>query len=231
MQQDAFAGVAPLLRELHPLVKLISTVLIFIFALSTTSPAALLLYLLLLGLFLLVNGLGGRLAGLFPVVSAAALAVFVVAVLFAASWQSALAAALRLYYLFFSFTLFVGTTSPNEFLRALHRARLPWPLRIGLLITMRFVPVLREDMAKILQSFSMRVNYGQRNLVLTYRGIIVPFLFRMMSLSDQVTMNLQLRGFGSEARQTSYRNSSWKAADAVFVVANLVVMGTIRWTL
>ncbi len=229
MQGSAFAGVAPFLRELHPIVKLITTILIFIYALATPSPTALLLYLVLLWGFLLLAGLGGQLRGPLPYVSAAAVIVFVVGWLFGGTFPMALAAAVRFFYLFFSFTLFVGSTSPNEFLRALHQARLPWMLRVGLLITMRFIPVLKEDMTKIIQSFSLRVDKGQRSLGLMYRGMLVPFLFRMMSLSDQIAMNLQMRGFGTERQQTRYRDVSFGSYDLVFLLANLVIMGTIRW--
>ena len=229
MQQGAFDSVTPFVRQLHPLVKLVTTMLIFVYALSTTSPAALFLYLILLGGFLVVTGLGDQLKGLLPLVSGAALLVFGIGVFFGGTWQASLAAALRLFYLFFSFTLFVGTTSPNDFLRALHKARLPWMLRMGLLITMRFIPVLKEDMNKIKQSFSLRIDTGQRNLGITYRGMIIPFLFRMMSLYDQITMNLQLRGFGPDQQQTSYRDVPWGMGDIAFVLLNLVAMGTIRW--
>lgn len=229
MHEGAFAGVAPFLRELHPIVKLFTTILIFTYALATPSPTALLLYLFLLWGFLLLAGLGSQLKGLLPYVSAAALVVFVVGLLFGGTFPMALAAAVRFFYLFFSFTLFVGSTSPNEFLRALDKARLPWTLRVGLLITMRFIPVLKEDMTKIIQSFSLRVDRRTCSLGLLYRGVLVPFLFRMMSLSDQIAMNLQMRGFGPERQQTRYRDVSLGTHDLVFVFANLAVMGTIRW--
>ncbi len=229
MQDLAFSGVASFVRLLHPIIKLTTTLTIFIYALATPSPVALVLYLLILWVFLLSVGLGSQIRGPLPYVSGVALLVFVLGWMFGGMFETALAAALRFFYLFFSFILFVGSTSPNEFIRAVNQLRLPWKLQVGLLITMRFIPVLKEDMTKIMQSFSLRVSKDKRSIRLMYRALLVPFLFRMMNLSDQVSMNLQMRGFGPTQHHIRYRDVSFSIYDLIFMMTNLAIMGMIRW--
>ncbi|RJX28088.1 MAG: energy-coupling factor transporter transmembrane protein EcfT [Dethiobacter sp.] len=228
---DFFAETRPanFLQELNPLVKLLVSMLIFIYCLSSARLWPLLIMFLLLLVFLLASGLGRAVLKVLPFGLLIGTSVLAISLLLGSSREGALVSLLRIHYLFISFLLFSATTSPAAFMSALNQLKMPSSLSLGLVIVMRFLPVLSQEMEKIYQSFALRTGNKKKKLSLTYRGIMVPFIFRLFTLSDNLTLALQMRAFESRPALSSYGKVAVKPGDWLFLGIIMALMGVIRW--
>lgn len=100
--------------------------------------------------------------------------------------------------------LAVGTS--GAVLVAIHPARmaawlntlpLPRSVPVALLVSIRFVPVLRKETARIKEAMLARgIDFRWYRPEHLYRSLIVPFMVRLLDINDGLTTSLETRGFG-----------------------------------
>ena len=74
----------------------------------------------------------------------------------------------------------------------------------------------------------MRLNGQKRGFKVWYRGMVIPFVFRMFSLSDNLSLALHMKGFGT-ATPTVYKPVGIKAADLIFLSIISLFMAGVKW--
>jgi len=200
------------LFRINPLGKLFLSLFIFTYSLAVNSAIfQLTLFLVILNL-LLVAGLYQPLLKILPLALLVGGSMFTISYYWGSGLENALIFALRLFILFTVFIMFGATTDTSTYLRSLHTLKIPAHLSIGLLITFRFIPVLAVEMQKIALSFSLRKKNSRPSLKTLYRGFMVPFVFRLFTLSDDLALTLHVRGYGStdhpDSGSTSDHNRS-----------------------
>lgn len=222
-------GKAGFLEEINPLVKLLVSTLLFILSLGTTRVVPLGILLLTLALFLTLCGLGRAILRVLPPGLFLGGGVMAVSYYSGCSLDLALSSGLRILFLFIAFLLFGATTRPITLVRALNQLKIPPALGLGLLVVARFLPVLSQEMEKIRLSFNLRAGHRKKSLSLLYRGIIIPFIFRLFTLSDHITLALQMRAFESRLPCAGGREVSTGTRDWLFLGSALSLAGVIMW--
>lgn len=217
------------LCHINPLSKLLVSLGIFIYCLTTNSLTPLLIFFPPFLIFLLVAGLGQSILKITPFAFLLGGSIILINLLLGGTLASGLVSAVRIFYFFLSFLLFGSTTDPATFIRALERLKVPPFLTLGMLISLRFIPVLQKEMEKISQSFFLRSQDKKKNWSLAYRGLMVPFVFRLFTVSDNMTLALQLRSFGSNSARSSYKTVKFAWQDCFFIFIFMFVMVGIRW--
>lgn len=219
------------LIQVHPLVKLLASLLVFIYCLTVKEWLPLAVFLLCFLSFLFFAGLGKSIVRVLPLALLLGGSILVVNFLLGGAGIAGLVSALRIFCFFLSFLLFGATTCPASFMRALNQLKVPSSLSIGMLISLRFVPVLQQEMEKIIQSFSLRLGHRRGEWNLAYRGLMVPFVFKMLTVSDSLTLALQMRAFGTTTQRTNYQEVKIKVTDWLFLLTIILVMVGIEWML
>lgn len=111
---------------------------------------------------------------------------------------------------------------PISFVRVLEKKKIPSAWTLGILIALRFIHVLREEMRRIILAMKLR---GFRRIYLKpklmYRAFLVPLLIRIFSISDTLSMSLELRGFSMVEKRSIFQVQSFCFVDGLFLFLSL----------
>jgi energy-coupling factor transport system permease protein len=217
-----------LVKGMNPIIKFVLTIIIIVFSIWTNTLTG---QVLNLGFLLLMFAVWGLLPGfirLVPIMLLFLIPVFLISVICGSTLQAAGVSSIRIVFMFLCYVLFCGSTCPSMLTRSLNTVGVSSYVSIGILITLRFIPVLMNEMQKIKDSFDMRLNGQKRGFKVWYRGMIIPFVFRMSSLSDNLSLALHMKGFGTAA-PTVYKPVGIKAADLIFLSIISLFMAGVKW--
>jgi energy-coupling factor transport system permease protein len=143
--------------------------------------------------------------------------------------QYGLTVALRLAAILAMSTLFVVTTEPTQFVRALiHQARLSPRLAYSIFAAYRFVPLVEVEFSNIRAAHQLRGGVGRRGPLARIQeiaGYAIPLLALAVRRGERVALAMESRAFGALAQRTYYRETTLGRADLAFAVAGLVVLG------
>lgn len=112
--------------------------------------------------------------------------------------------------------LIVTDYNSSEILSALQRLHLPKIFIIGLTITIRYIPTFRREFRIIKQAMHIRgVEFSVKHPLRTFEYLLVPQLFRCVSLSAELTAAGLTKGIATEEKRTSYFNNRFHGVDCV----------------
>jgi energy-coupling factor transport system permease protein len=98
---------------------------------------------------------------------------------------------LTLLIVIFTFTF---TTSPREILKVF--SFLPYEIAIMLMLSFRFVPLVKDEVAKIINAQKSRgLNFRSVNFFKTYFPILVPLFVKTLEGSNHLALAMESRGF------------------------------------
>lgn len=131
------------------------------------------------------------------------------------------AAALRLYAMFGVTLLFVATTEPADFVRAMMQQwKVNERLGYGTLAVLRFIPDLRRELEAVRAAHRVRGMTGRGNrgkLAERLRRYMIPLLAAAVRRAERTAYAMDARGFGSRRRRTYYRKFAFAPRDWVFL--------------
>lgn len=153
--------------------------------------------------------------------------VFLVTLLIGDSTEAAFGAALHL-ELMLLLSLWMFRTPVSELLRGLQSCKVPDGLLLGFLIVFRFVDVLFDELRSIRLAGSMLPKGSLRRGEKLYRCLMLPFVYRLFVLSDQLSLSVTSRDFGADKR-SQYRVNPIRALDLLATAASAAVCGVIVW--
>lgn len=112
--------------------------------------------------------------------------------------------------------LIVTDYNSSEILSALQRLHLPKIFIIGLTITIRYIPTFRREFRIIKQAMHIRgVEFSVKHPLRTFEYLLVPQLFRCVSLSAELTAAGLTKGIATEEKRTSYFDNQFHGVDYV----------------
>lgn len=110
--------------------------------------------------------------------------------------------------------LIVTDYNSSEILSALQRLHLPKIFIIGLTITIRYIPTSRREFRIIKQAMHIRgVEFSVKHPLRTFEYLLVPKLFRCVSLSAELTAAGLTKGIATKERRTSYFDNRFHRVD------------------
>jgi len=131
-------------------------------------------------------------------------------------------------------SLFVLTTEPTQFVRALiHQAGLSPRIAYSVFAAYRFVPLVEVEFANIRAAHQVRGALGRRGLRTRLReiaGYAIPLLALAVRRGERVALAMESRAFGALPRRTYFRVTRFGWTDVWFSLAALVLLvGLAAW--
>ncbi|MDR2108885.1 MAG: energy-coupling factor transporter transmembrane protein EcfT [Coriobacteriales bacterium] len=123
----------------------------------------------------------------------------------------------------------VISLSPVALTRSLAQLGCPRILTLGMLVAIRFVPILLGEMHRVREAMRTR---GVRLLspAYFYRAFLIPLIMRLVSISELLALSLETRGFDlSQAEATVFRPVRFGARDWAFAVVTLLLLAAMLW--
>lgn len=122
--------------------------------------------------------------------------------------------------------VFTLNVKPTELSRVLTQIGCPRKISIAILITYRFIPVLKQEINRIIEAMKVRgVKFHWWNPIQSYSVIFLPLMIRIISISDTLALSLETRGFSSKGKSTFYKKIILKKKDIFITI--LTILGTI----
>lgn len=122
---------------------------------------------------------------------------------------------LRLYAIILLFQQFLMWTHPTDLALLLVKAKLPYKYAMLLGLTLRFFPVLEQELGNIFEAQEARGVELQGSLrrALAFVPIVLPFCLRTLRRANEVALAMELRGYGFRPRRTFLRTIRYRPVD------------------
>lgn len=138
------------------------------------------------------------------------------------------ALALRFLTLTTTFSLFFLTTLPDELGLMLEKVHVPYDISFAFVGAIRFVPVMANEAAQIVDShrargFEIRKGWPLKR-VRRYVPIIVTIIVNAIKRSGELAESLESRAFGAGERRVNLYELEMKTRDYACVVLSLVIV-------
>ena len=96
--------------------------------------------------------------------------------------------------------LFLGvalsmSVSAVRMTRSLSQIHTPRAITLGMLISMSFVPMLKGEIGRVREAMKTRGAGSVLNPKIIYRAFLVPFVMRLVNISDTLALSVETRGF------------------------------------
>ncbi len=82
--------------------------------------------------------------------------------------------------------------------RCFQQMRVARHITLGMLIAMSFTPTLRTEIARVREAMRTRGAGGILNIRILYRALLLPFVMRLVNISDTLALSVETRGFVME---------------------------------
>lgn len=117
------------------------------------------------------------------------------------------------------------STSPCDLTRCLAKLKCPRVITLGMLVTLKFIPVLVGEIKQIWEAMKVRganMNWYRPSCI--YRAFIIPLVMRIIGISDTLSLSLETRAFTLDDSTSSvYKIIKIKARDFVFLACVIVL--------
>ena len=109
------------------------------------------------------------------------------------------------------------TLAPVHLTRCLAKMGVPRVMTLGMLIAIRFVPVIGDELRRVREAMRTR---GVRASF--YRAFIIPVMIRLLNISDTMALSLETRGFSSEDVPVSaYKSVCFTMRDGLYCALSM----------
>ena len=236
-------------HRIHPITKLIFTVILVILAVMTSDPLLLAFLLVVVFLAAWAGGLGRGLTEQIPLllVLGVMLVLFTVLTMQGGEVLFTLIPAgipfiggglpvttgallfgtilsLRFAVMLFSFQLLVVSTKPGELVTTLRQLKMPIDSTLMFLIALRFIPTLQREGIRISEAQLARgyaPGDGLMGKVRGLRPVILPLILNSLGKADTLGLTIDMRGYRRGKAETG--SISVGALDGVVLSAALVL--------
>lgn len=109
--------------------------------------------------------------------------------------------------------------------RNLSQIRMPRGMVIGLLIVFSFMPTLTEEIKRVKEAMKTRGSYNILNPKVLYRAFLIPFITRIVDISDTLSLSIETRGFDLKSKNyTVYRKEYLTIYDILFLLLIIAII-------
>lgn len=114
----------------------------------------------------------------------------------------------------------LGTSvEPVDMTRNLSTLKVPRSITLGILIATSFPPVLSAEIKRVREAMKTRGAGSVLSPKILYRAFLVPFVMRLVNISDILSLSVETRGFSLEkAQYTVYKKERIYLSDIVFIL-------------
>lgn len=248
MRANVYVDHDTLLHRLHPQVKLAILAATFACVYGVDRPVLVLPVTAILGLLLVAGGATSNVRRFAPLFVGVPLATFLVWSVFygrgpalagalprprAEATQFAAGMALKLESFLAASVLFLSITRVEEFTEALRGLGLPYRMSFAIALAFRLVPLFLSSALSVVAAQRARgLDFRRGGLLVRlgrYVPVIVPVFMGALRRAEAMAVALESRGFGRQARRTTFVRSRFGARDAWAAAAIGIVVGAYLW--
>ena len=103
--------------------------------------------------------------------------------------------------------------------RSLSEIHTPRAITLGMLISMSFVPMLKGEIGRVREAMKTRGAGSVLDPKILYRAFLVPFVMRLVNISDTLALSVETRGFTLGGSLYSiYQKESPALSDVLFLL-------------
>ncbi len=219
------------LCQINPLLKIILCIILISVALVLHQIWALSVLVGVLLVLLLVSvRINLKILGFVAI----ALVAFIMVSTWVRDFHTSVFSVLRLLLIALPTPLLASTTSPTDLVRSLQAIRLPSFLVLSLMLIWRFLPLIQQEVQRLMEANQLRGVDLTRQPTQWFSGLFMPLIFRIVAYADEVTVGLETRGYDPAAPRSTSQPLTWQVRDTLFAattVGILVVVGCLEWVL
>ncbi len=212
-------------QPIYPLISLVSGLLLFCVGLLVSKRLTLIYLLIAMTMLYIIFGYTKILLKAIPIFFIIGSIVGLGAALTSSSSMVGVQTLGRILLLAYASVIMVALP-PVNLTRNFIALGLPRILTLGMLVTIRFVPILISEIKQISEAMKTRgANVSIFNLSYLYRAFLVPFLMRIISMSDIMAISIETRGFVlSDKSKMVYKQVRLTKRDVAFALCMLGLM-------
>ncbi len=212
-------------NPIYPLISLASGLLVFCVGLLVSKRMSLIYLLIAMTVIYILFGYTKVLLKAIPMFAVIGAIVGAGAALTSQSLMVGLQTLGRILLLAYASVIMVALP-PVNLTRNFIALGLPRILTLGMLVTIRFVPILISEIKQISEAMKTRgAKISIFNLSYLYRAFLVPFLMRIISMSDIMAISIETRGFVlSDQSKVVYKQVRLSKRDIAYGLCILGVM-------
>ena len=114
--------------------------------------------------------------------------------------------------------------APVKLMRNLSQLRAPRAITLGMMIALSFFPLLAKEVRQVREAMRTRGAGSPVNPKIFYRAFMVPFVMRLVNISDTLALSVETRGFTTKkARYTIYKPVKFQWKDAVYIAISIAL--------
>lgn len=106
--------------------------------------------------------------------------------------------------------------------RSLSQVHTPRAITLGMLISMSFVPMLKGEIKRVREAMKTRGAGSVLNPKILYRAFLVPFVMRLVNISDTLALSVETRGFTLGGSLYSIYKKEYPALSDVLFILGIV---------
>lgn len=111
------------------------------------------------------------------------------------------------------------SVKPVSLYRNLSQWKAPRSVTLGMLIASSFVPVLKAEIRRVREAMKTRGAGSVLNPKILYRAFLIPFISRLVDISDTLALSVETRGFTLEkVKYTVYKREYIGLFDFLFLL-------------
>lgn len=111
------------------------------------------------------------------------------------------------------------SVEPADMTRNLSTLRVPRGITLGMLIATSFPSVLSAEIKRVREAMKTRGAGSVLNPKIFYRAFLVPFVMRLVNISDTLSLSVETRGFSLEKTPyTVYKKEIVCISDVLFLL-------------
>lgn len=212
-------------KPIYPILSIILSTIIFLYGLFIAKEITIIYFLGILSIIYIIYGYGKVLIRAIPIFLVVGALVGMGAVISSGELMVGIQTMGRIMLLAYSSVIMVAL-SPIKLTRNLVQLGCPRVLTLGMLATIRFIPVLISEIKQIRGAMKTRgMHFSMGNMSMLYRAFIIPFLMRIISISDIMALSMETRAFSLKDKSTTvYEKVEFTVRDAVFALWILLTM-------
>ncbi len=116
--------------------------------------------------------------------------------------------------------------APRRMTRSPSQVHTPRAITLGMLISMSFVPMLKGEIGRVREAMKTRGAGSVLNPKILYRAFLVPFVMRLVNISDTLALSVETRGFTlGGSLYTIYKKEYPALSDVLFILG--IVAGAV----
>ena len=214
--------------KLYPLVAIVGSLFLIIFGLVTARNTNLSWYLLGVFAWLMLFGCWKGCLKMLPAFIIVGGAFAGIAYASAGGDASAAISMLNRFGALFLGVALSMSVAAVRMTRSLSQIHTPRAITLGMLIAMSFVPMLKVEIGRVREAMQTRGAGSVLNPKILYRAFLVPFVMRLVNISDTLALSVETRGFTlGPSLYSIYKKESLALSDVIFlcgIVAGAVLV-------